>query len=265
MNDSEDYQKLRKLRAKIVKMVFEAKEGHIPSAFSVVDIIYFLYLRCLEFDVSAPKRMDRDRFILSKGHAGAALYVVLQHFGFFAEEHLLNYCKSNAILGGHPDCNKVPGVEVCSGSLGHGIAISVGLALGLRQRNIKSNVVALVGDGEMEEGSFWESIMLAKNLDLTHLIVIGDCNSSQKYSFPFKYGDILKKFGWHVIEVQGHDLTDLELKLEPLFKKNRKFPVFVLAHTVKGYGIQALEGDRSWHRRTPTESEMDAFFKELGV
>ncbi len=263
MDFKQDSLQLQRLRQTILKMVFSAKEGHIPSAFSILEIIYFLYSHCLKFDPRTPKSSERDYFILSKGHAGAALYVVLQEFGFFPEEHLTTYCKPTSILGGHPDLTRVPGVEVCAGSLGHGVAIANGIALGLRQRNCANKVVVLVGDGEMEEGSFWESVMMAKNLDLQNLIIIADYNQSQEYSFKFDYQAILNSFEFNVISVNGHDLEDLNNKVKPLFKEQPSRPTFVLARTEKGHGIKSFLGDRAWHRRTPTEVELQALLEEL--
>ncbi|MFZ4776839.1 MAG: hypothetical protein ACOYM3_15825 [Terrimicrobiaceae bacterium] len=263
MTPAGDQQVLNELRGTILRMVYHAREGHIPSAFSVVDILYTLYRYCLRVDPVHPDREDRDYFLLSKGHSGTALYPVLAHFGFFEADSLLQYCKPGSRFGGHPDALKVPGVEICSGSLGHGIAMGVGLGLGLRLKNITKKVVVLVGDGEMEEGSFWESIMMARNTGLTNLIVIADCNNSQGYSHPFDFIRILQSFDWATAEVNGHDVEALEATLRPLIHGPLTSPTFVAARTRKGHGIARFVGEHAWHRRTPTESELRECLEEL--
>jgi transketolase len=254
---------LIEIRRTILEMVFQAKEGHVPSAFSILEILYILYQDCLHYDSKNPKSEDRDYFILSKGHAGAGLYGILSHFGFLVPESLMSYCQLGSIYGGHPDTVKVPGVEVSTGSLGHGIAMAVGIAYGLRIKKSPRKVVVLVGDGEMDEGSFWESIMLAKNLSLSNLVVIADCNQSQKYSHRFEYAKIISSFGWETLEVDGHDLKALSKTLQPLVHDTQNGPTFLVAHTTKGYGVQRFIGEHGWHRRTPTPIEMAELREEL--
>ncbi len=254
---------LRSLRSTILQMVFRAKEGHIPSAYSILEILYVLYKYCLRVDPKECKNPDRDYFMLSKGHAGAGLYAVLGHFGYFESELLTTYCQPGSLFGGHPDSCKVPGVEVSSGSLGHGIAMGIGAAMGLRLRGIDKKVVVVVGDGEMDEGSFWESMMMAKNQGLNNLIVIADCNGSQKYSYPFRILDILTSMEWGVKEVDGHDTELLREVLQPALLEPRDQPVFICARTIKGYGVKRFVGEHAWHRRTPTELELAEILKEL--
>ena len=254
---------VKSLRRIILQMVHSAKEGHIPSAFSIVDILYVLYRDCLKYDPANPKCAERDCFVLSKGHAGAALYATLAHFGFFSGEDLKHYCTQGSKFGGHPDALKAPGVEVSSGSLGHGIAMAVGMAMAMRLEKSSRKVVALVGDGEMDEGSFWESVMLARNLGLDNLIVIADCNGSQKYSYPYDYAKILKSYDWAASEVNGHDLDALSQLLTPLVREPTAGPQFVVAHTEKGHGVARFVGEHGWHRRTPTDNEMIELMREL--
>lgn len=258
-----DAEVLKSFRRTIIEMVYRAKEGHVPSAFSILEILYVLYKDCLTYDAKKPEDQNRDFFVLSKGHAGAGLYTVLSHFGFFDQKLLLNYCQAGSLFGGHPDALKVPGVEVSSGSLGHGISIAVGIALGLRLKKSERKVVVLVGDGEMDEGSFWESIMMIKNTDLKNIIVIADCNGSQKYSHKFDYKKILSAFEWDTFETQGHDLNTLKSTLQPLVKGTLNRPAFVIAQTTKGFGVKRFIGDHGWHRRTPTDVELKEIMQEL--
>lgn len=258
---------LKDLRSTILEMVYHAGEGHIPSAFSILEILYVLYRDCLTIDPEDAKNVDRDYFILSKGHAGAALYAVLSQFGFIDRESLFSYCKPKSPYGGHPDLNKVNGVEVCSGSLGHGVAMAAGIAMANKHYGRRGKVVTLVGDGEMDEGSFWETVMLARNLDLSNFIVIADCNESQlKYSKDFEFNTILKSFGWNSLVVDGHCLASLSDILVPLLKVNQTAPTFVVAKTIKGSGIErfiAKGTDNAWHRRTPTQIELSEILGEL--
>jgi len=244
-------------------MVAAAREGHIPSAFSILDILYVLYQDCLHTNPGAPQDPDRDYFILSKGHAGAALYAVLAHFGFFASALLETYCRRGSILGGHPDRLKVPGVEVSAGSLGHGIAMGVGVALGLRHKGSARKVVVLVGDGEAEEGSFWESITMIKNTGLTNLVVILDQNRSQRYAHPFRMQEILAGFDWSAQTVDGHDVQALSRCLVPLVRTTQVRPAFVVANTTKGFPVARFMNDPSWHRRSPNDDELREILQEI--
>lgn len=260
----QDIENLKDLRRTILQIVFHAKEGHIPSAFSILEILYILYRDCLRFDPKAAKNSDdRDYFVLSKGHAGAGLYAVLAHFGFFTKNELMGYCRPGSRFGGHPDALKVPGVEVSTGSLGHGIAVAVGIAMGLHLRKSPRKAVVLVGDGEMDEGSFWESVMMIRSLGLDNIIIIADCNRSQKYAHQFDYVRILEGFDWKTSSVDGHDLRALSDQLRALIQTQGSGPAFVVAHTEKGHGIQRFVGDHGWHRRTPTTDEMTEFLREL--
>jgi transketolase len=258
-----DQEALKAIRRQILEMVFRAKEGHVPSAFSILEILYVLYKSALRYDAQNPKWEGRDRFVLSKGHAGAGLYAILAEFGFFKREILNTYCQPGSILGGHPDSKKVPGVEVSTGSLGHGIAVGAGMAAALNLSKSEAKVVCLVGDGEMDEGSFWETVMFARNANLNNLVVIADCNRSQKYSHGFNYAKILNSFGWDSTEVEGHNIEALTSLLVPAVREKRQNPLFITAHTTKGYGVQRFIGEHGWHRRTPTQAELDELFLEL--
>lgn len=261
----QDRETLKDLRKTIIEMVHRSKEGHIPSAFSILEILYTLYKYGLRYDPKNPLLPERDYFILSKGHACSGLYPVLAHFDFFDKELLKTYCKPGSIFGGHPDRVKVPGIEVSSGSLGHGVAMGAGIALGLRHKKMSNKVVVLVGDGEAEEGSFWESVMMVKNNNLSNILIILDYNHSQKYSHNFAYDKIMPAFDWDTFQVEGHDVESLRQCLEPLIKGERERPAFVIANTTKGYGINRFIGDQSWHRRSPTDEEMPELFRELDL
>ena len=170
-------------RWEIVRMVYAAQDGHIPSAFSVVDILALLYAECLRVNCQDPKWPERDYFILSKGHGRVALYVILRKHGFLTDEDIQLFCKEGGILGEHPDCTKVPGVEASTGSLGHGFPFAVGIALGLRIRGMKNGVYVLVGDGECHEGTVWEAANVANDLQL------GNLDQRQLYARP-REGDL---------------------------------------------------------------------------
>jgi len=253
------------LRRKIVDMVYRAGEGHIPSAFSIIDIIAYLYDDVIRFDPSNPSWDERDYFILSKGHGCAALYVVLQKHGFISQHDLDNKSKKGAILGGHPDRTKVPGVEASTGSLGHGIVMAMGIALGLKIRNKKNKVIGLVGDGECNEGTIWETVLVAANLKLGNFCCIVDNNGSSDQVLPVP--DIAKKFesfGWETYEIDGHSLKDLKIFKKIRFDSGSK-PKAIIANTVKGKGVKFMETHGPWHYKVPNKEELELIYKELSV
>lgn len=252
------------LRIKIAEMVKKSGEGHIPSSFSIVDIIHYLYSKILNYDAKNPQWIDRDYFILSKGHGCGGFYVVLHKFGFLSDKDIEDYSTSNGILGGHPDMTKVPGAEASTGSLGHGFPTAMGLALGLRIKNMDNKVFALLGDGECHEGTIWESANVAANLKLGNLCAIIDWNKSGVQLMPV---DDLpakwKSFGWEVYEIDGHS----EQEMDDCFKK-LKFekvgtPKVIIAHTIKGKGVSFIEGHGPWHHKIPTDLEMNQIVNEL--
>ena len=247
----------------IINMISESKEGHIPSAFSILDIIYVLYKKILKFDPKNPDWDGRDYFILSKGHGCAALYHILANAGFFSKDELKNYCKLNGILGGHPDRNKVPGVEVSTGSLGHGFPIGIGIALSMRILNKPNNVFVLIGDGESEEGTIWESAQIAKNLSLDNLIVIIDRNKSQRYSFNFNYKKIWESFEWEAKEIDGHNHKEIEENLKKFLKSQSQKPKVIVANTIKGKGVSFMENNPEWHHKSPDEETYERLIEEL--
>jgi transketolase len=245
------YEKIKELKRQILKMSYESKEGHIPSALSILDILYVLY------KVKQPE----DKFILSKGHGAMALYVVLADNGIIEKSELGLFCKFDGSLGGHPDMNKVKGVEASTGSLGHGMPIAVGMAMGLKIKGCNNRVYTLVGDGECNEGSIWEAAMVASHHTLTNLTCIVDYNKSTDRALPIN--DISAKFqafGWYVFEIEGHDHYALEHWLTRIHPKK---PTAIICNTIKGNGIRRMENNPAWHHRYPTDIEYKEMLSEL--
>ena len=253
--------KMNSMRRLIIETAAAFGEGHIPSALSILDILWVLYDRILKVDPANPKKTDRDRFILSKGHASLALYVVLANKGFFSSSELKNFGKFDGFLGGHPDRNKVPGVEASTGSLGHGLPISVGIAMGLKIQKINSIVFTLVGDGESNEGTIWESALLAAHYSLSNLCCIIDYNHSTDRAL--KVGDLAIKFnafGWKSCVINGHDHEEI---YKSLCQAHGSRPLAVIANTIKGYGCKAMENNPAWHHRAPSNEELQIILGEL--
>ena len=237
------------LRRRIVEMITKAGEGHIPSAFSIVDIIEVLYGSVLK---------DGDRFILSKGHGCAALYCVLNAIGVIPEKDLEGYGTYEGVLGGHPDRTKAP-VECSTGSLGHGLPMGIGLALGLGIQKRGGRVFVLVGDGECHEGTTWESLLVGNNLNL-RLTCVVDRNGSADQICPHPWlAAQFKSFGWEVAEIDGHNQEEIEAALN----HRPEGPYAVIAHTIKGKGVSFLEGHGKWHHRIPNKEEYAAIMGEL--
>jgi transketolase len=252
------------LRLKIVQMICSSGEGHIPSSFSIIDIINYLYENILKYKYNKKNWTERDYFILSKGHGAAALYVVLNKFGFISDKQIKSYGKYNSILGGHPDMTKVPGVEASTGSLGHGFPTAVGVALGLKIKNKKNKIFTLLGDGECHEGTIWESANVAANLCLGNICAIIDYNGSAKQLMPID--DMLAKwnaFGWDTFVCDGHS----KKSLDSVFHKTSFFlkgkPKAIIARTIKGKGVNFLEGHGIWHHKIPNKDELEKIIKEL--
>jgi transketolase len=254
------------LRIKIAKMVFKAKEGHIPSSFSIVDIVEFLYGNILRYDPNNMKSNERDYFILSKGHGAAALYAVLHKYGILSDEDIENYSLSGGILGGHPDMTKVPGAEASTGSLGHGFPTAMGVALGLKIQNKNNHVYTLLGDGECHEGTIWESANVANNLRLGNFCAIVDWNGSASQLMPLD--NLIAKwsaFGWEVHEVDGHSLEALRNCFGSLSFSLHGTPKVILAKNIKGSGVKFLEGHGQWHHKIPSINELDEIIRELSA
>ncbi|MEK9161313.1 MAG: transketolase [Patescibacteria group bacterium] len=251
---------LKKLKKIIVTASSKSGEGHIPSAFSVLDILWVLYDKVLKFNPKNPSDQKRDIFILSKGHASLGLYAVLAEKGFFPLSELENFGKFDSILGGHPDRNKVPGVEASTGSLGHGFPISIGVALGLKIKRSTSKVFVLIGDGECNEGTVWESALLASHHKLSNLYCVVDYNHSTDRALDM--GDLAEKFksfGWDTCVINGHDHAEI---YNALIKSSDK-PKAIIANTVKGYGSKTMENNPAWHHKSPSPEEFNTLLEEL--
>jgi len=254
------------LRLKIAEMVKRSGEGHIPSSYSIVDLIDYLYGNLLRVDAKNPKWIERDYFILSKGHGCGALYVVLHKYGFISDQDIADYSTSRGILGGHPDMTTVPGAEASTGSLGHGFPTAVGTALGLRIQERENRTFALLGDGECHEGTIWESANVAANLRLGNLCAIVDWNGSAAQLMPLD--DLPAKwraFGWEVHEINGHSVDEMHSTFSGLRFSSEGRPKAIIARTVKGKGVSFTEGHGKWHHRVPSDEEMSQIKQELAA
>ncbi len=260
----------KEIRKKIFLMIYKAGGGHITPSFSVVEILTVLYFRILHFDKHDLRGADRDRFILSKGHASAALYATLAQAGIINKELLETFCQADGKLGGHPDLDAVPGVEATTGALGHGFPFSIGIALNGKMDKKTYRVFTVLGDGECQEGSVWEAAQFAAHHKLDNLTAIIDYNKLQamgKISDILAIEPLVKKwesFNWSVREVDGHDIHALTVVLSRLPFKSGK-PNLVIAHTVKGKGISFMENVPIWHYRLPNEKEMEICRRELEI
>lgn len=262
--------KVKELRALVFKTICNGGGGHIPASLSLVDILAVLYYRILKVDPKNYKAVDRDRFVLSKGHGGVALYAILADLDFFDRKHLETFGKKGAILGGHPDMHKVPGIEASTGTLGHGLSFGCGVALAGKLNKKDYRVFVVIGDGECQEGSIWEAALFAPQKQLDNLTVIVDYNKLQAMDFldniikmdPFV--DKWKAFGWKVKEVDGHNMDELFLVFDSLpLEKNK--PSLIVAHTTKGKGVSFMENTPIWHYRMPNPQEMKIACCELGL
>lgn len=257
----------RRIRAHALRMVHAAKASHIGGCLSMADILAVLYTRILRVDPADPKFAGRDRFVLSKGHATAILYAALAECGFFSLGELETYCRDGSILTGHVS-HAVPGVEVSTGSLGHGLPVAIGMALAARSANSGARVFCLLSDGECDEGSNWEAILFAPHHRLDNLCVVVDFNKIQSFGSVAEvlnldpFADKWRSFGWHVEEIDGHDLDVLERVLGAVPATSGK-PTVVIAHTVKGKGVSFMENKLEWHYRSPSDELLAKALAEI--
>ena len=243
-------------RKLIIEMAYKSRSGETGSSLCIADILLTLYFKSLNIDSKNPEKKDRDRFILSKGHGAAALFAVLYLKGFFKKEVLSGYRVNGGTLHGHPSLGLVPGIEVSTGSLGHGLAIGTGMALNLREKYPKSTVYGLMGDGECNEGSIWETAMIIKANNLKNIVIIIDDNEFQGFGKTSQTNKMpLKKewegFGFKIFEAQGHNHKDLEKKISLAKKYNG--PTVVIAKTIAGKGVSKIEGTLNAHYFVPDE------------
>lgn len=252
------------LRIRIVDMITKAGEGHIPSSFSIVDIIDTLYSKFLKFDKNDPKWPGRDYFVLSKGHGCAALFVVLEKHGLLDRSDIDKYGTHAGILGGHPDRTKVPGVEASTGSLGHGLPFALGLALGQKIQSKSNKVIVLVGDGECHEGTVWEAALVAQNLDLRNICCVVDYNGSAAQILPHPNIQAQwEAFGWTAVSIDGHNRDEIEAAFASFYAGENRKPFAIIARNVKGRGVSFLETHGPWHHKIPGAHEYAAIIAEL--
>lgn len=255
-------------RIQVLRMVYDHQTGHIGGAFSAAEILTALYFHHLRLDPVNPDWPDRDRFVLSKGHACAMLYTVLAHRGYFPVEELRTFRDLNSRLQGHPDSEKTPGVEVPAGPLGHGVAIGAGMALSAKMEGSKRRAYVLLGDGEINAGVIWEGALVAAKYQLDNLTAILDYNGVQQTGPTAKVlptepiADKWRSFGWHVIEIHGHNMAQVLESLDGADEIHAR-PVVIIARTTKGKGVSFMENDHYWHGSPPTAEQFEAALAEL--
>ncbi len=244
--------------------------AHLASSYSIVDFLYVLYFKgILSYKPDFPDWEDRDRVILSKGHASLALYSIMCSAGYFHRSELFTFCKGNTRLGGEPNMNILKGVEACSGSLGHGLSYGVGIALAKKLDKKPGHTYVIVGDGELQEGSVWEGVMSAYAHKLDNLTVILDFNRIQKMGTVIDTMGIedwqskWESFGWETVRTDGYNLSEIETSLNSFVPSGK--PRLIIAETVKGHGVSVMENNPSWHFKMPNKKELKAFISELNI
>ena len=258
----------KKARRNILEQVYSAKSGHPGGALSCVDILTVLYFNQMNVDPENPKMEDRDRLVLSKGHSSAALYAILAEKGFFPEEELKEFRKLGSRLQGHPDLNKLPGVDMTSGSLGQGLSAACGMAMASKLKKQSNRVYCIVGDGEIQEGQIWEAAMTAAHYKLDNLCLIVDNNNLQidgKVSdvmSPYPIVEKLESFGFEVFKADGNDIENL-IETFAHAKDIKEKTVAIVANTVKGKGISFMEDKAEWHGKAPNDEQYNQAVSEL--
>jgi len=257
----------RKIRIHALKMVHRANASHIGSCLSIADLLAVLYETTLQYKADNPQYLDRDRFILSKGHAAAVLYAVLAEKGFFPIQQLNDYCSNGSMFAGHAS-HHVPGVELSTGSLAHGLPVACGIALAGKRQNSTFRSFVLMSDGELNEGSNWEAILFAPQHKLDNLVAIVDYNKLQGFGAVKDVIDLdpivdkWKTFNWSVREINGHDHCEIEKTLKAVpFEKNK--PSIIIAHTIKGKGVSYMENTLAWHYKSPNSEQLKLALEEL--
>ena len=264
------------VRKHALTAVYSAASGHPGGSLSVADVLTLLYFEVMNVDPKNPKMEDRDRFVLSKGHTAPALYGVLAEKGFIPKEDIKTFRNVNSYLQGHPDMNKVPGVDMSTGSLGQGVSAAGGMALAAKLDNKDYRVYSVLGDGELEEGQVWEQAMFAAHYKLDNLTAFLDYNGLQidgditKVMNSLPIDKKFEAFNWHVIHIDAHDFEQIKAAVEEA-KQTKGMPTLVLAKSVKGKGVSFMEGQAAWHGAAPNDeqyaqaiSELDAYIENLG-
>ncbi len=269
LNTVNELEKMAKeIRKGIIEQVYNGQSGHPGGSLSVADILTVLYFNELKIDEKNPKWEERDRFILSKGHCSPALYSCLANRGFFPVEDLKTFRKLESYLQGHPDMNKIPGVDMTTGSLGQGLSAGIGMAIAGKMDKKDYRVYCVLGDGEIEEGQIWEATMSAKKYELDNLCIIVDNNNLQidgtieKVMSPYPIDEKFKSFGFEIIKIDGHNIQEI-LDGFDVAKHIKGKPVCIIAKTIKGKGISYMENQVGWHGTAPNEEQYKIAMKEL--
>ena len=259
-----------RVRQLIIEGTFNAKSGHPGGSLSAADVITYLYFKEMRVDPSNPKWEDRDRFVLSKGHAAPALYGALAVRGFFPEDEMKNLRKPTSFLQGHPDMKGVPGVDMSTGSLGQGVSCAVGMALAGKVAGKDYRVYAVLGDGEIQEGQVWEAAMFAAHKKLGSLMIFVDNNNLQidgsidEVNSPYPIPEKFAAFGWNTVEIDGHDFDEIENAIAQA-KSVKDKPTAVIMHTVKGKGVSFMENQVGWHGVAPNAEQYENAMNELNA
>lgn len=257
-----------KARMGVLEGVYNAKAGHPGGSLSICDVLSYLYNVEMHVDPKNPKDPGRDRLVLSKGHAAPALYATLALKGYFPVEDLKTLRKSDSYLQGHPNMDKVPGIDMSTGSLGQGISVAVGMALGGKLDKADYRVYAILGDGEIEEGQVWEAAMLAGNKDLDNLVAIVDNNNLQidgtmeEVNSPYPIPDKFRAFNWNTVEIDGHDFDQIEDAFAKA-KQCKGKPTAIIMKTIKGKGVSFMENAVGWHGSAPNTEQYEQAMEEL--
>ena len=268
MNKLELMKTANEVRKGIVTAVHSAKSGHPGGSLSAADIYTYLYFEEMNIDPKDPKKADRDRFVLSKGHTAPGYYSTLAHRGFFPVEDLTTLRKVGSYLQGHPDMKHIPGVDMSSGSLGQGISAAVGMAISAKLSNDDYRVYTLVGDGEIQEGQVWEASMLAGHRKLDNLVVIVDNNNLQidgkitDVNSPYPIDKKFEAFNFHVINIDGNDFDQIEAAFKEA-RKTKGMPTAIIAKTIKGKGVSFMEDQAGWHGKAPNDEQYSQAMEEL--
>ena len=262
-------EKAKEVRKGIIEAVYSNKSGHPGGSLSIADIMTVLYFNQMNIDEKNPKWEDRDRLVLSKGHCSPALYSCLANRGFFDVEKLKTFRNINSNLQGHPDMNKVPGVDISSGSLGQGLSCANGMAIAGKMDNKNYRVYCILGDGEIEEGQVWEAAMASNKYKLDNLCVILDNNNLQidgtieEVMSSYPIDEKFKSFGFQVINIDGHNIQEI-IDAFDVAKNVKDKPTCIIAKTIKGKGVSYMENDVKWHGIAPNEEQYQLAMKELG-
>lgn len=258
----------KEIRKNIIEMIYESKSGHPGGSLSCADIMTYLYFEKMNVNAKSLNDENRDRFVMSKGHAAPVLYAVLSEKEFFKKEELMNLRKIGSMLQGHPDSKNIPGVDVSTGSLGQGISNAVGMALGLKYKKNKAKVYTILGDGEMQEGLVWEALMAGGHYKLDNLVAILDYNGLQidgKNDEVMTISPVDKKFesfGWNVVTCDGHDYDDIDRAFNKVVEGK---PTMIIAKTIKGKGVSFMENEAGWHGQAPNLEQKELALNELNM